>query len=337
MNTSHPSTDDQAAARFEALLTQTAFERTGACFTFQDRSLRYLLVRNLPATFAGRDIRSDGDLFAIAEVDRLAKIKRAVLETGQMHTTEIEVNDAGGDVVFHISLEAVAYTDGMGVLSVISDVTGSRHREKVLKTLLRELSHRSKNLLAIIQGIATQTARQALSLDVFLVKFRGRIQSLSNSQDLVTDSSWRGAFLFELTSRQLAPYWPNADIAMPVTGINAHLSPNAALHVGLALHELIVNSASHGAIANAPEKLRIICSETEYEGEKAILLEWTEQRTPAPGGSAAEDKNTFAHTVLERVVPVAIGGKSLYVTDEERVEYCLTIPEREFELVVEES
>ena len=115
---------------------------------------------------------------------------------------------------------------------------------KVLKSLLRELSHRSKNLLAIIQGIATQTARYTLSLDSFLVKFRGRLQSLSHSQDLITDSSWRGAYLFELAEKQFAPYWPDSGVPMPIYGINAHLSPNAAVHLGLALHELIVNSAT---------------------------------------------------------------------------------------------
>lgn len=334
MNTS-PSPNEEATPRFEARLTKIAFERTGACFTFQDRSLRYLLIRNPPPALADREVQSDSGLFGAGDADRFASIKRSVLETGQMQTVELEVNGDDGPMAFHIRIEPVAYSGGTGILSLINDVTSARHREKVLKTLLRELSHRSKNLLAIIQGIATQTARQGLSLDVFLVKFRGRIQSLSNSQDLVTDSSWRGAFLFDLTSRQLAPYWPNAEIPIPFSGINAHLSPNAALHVGLALHELIVNSASHGAIASASGGLRINCSETQYDGERAILLEWTEARALGLVRNFMEDKNTFAHIVLERVVPVAIGGKSLYVTDGERVEYCLTIPEREFEITGE--
>lgn len=335
MNTSLPPTRKDDLAALEARLTGLAFERTGACFVFQDRALHYLVTHNLPALLPDHETRCDADLFGDTEAERLSKIKRMVLETGEAQTTEVDLNTKDGATVFDVRMERVPYPDGTGVLSVISNVTGSRHREKVLKTLLRELSHRSKNLLAIIQGIATQTAHQALSLETFLIKFRGRIQSLSNSQDLVTDSSWRGAFLFELARRQLAPYWPDAGAPMPLEGLDAHLSPNAALHVGLALHELIVNSASHGVIAASSDGLRITCSETEYEGEKAILLVWSEKRVSGSFEALPEGENSFAHTVLERVVPVAIGGKSLYVVDGDRVEYCLTIPEREFDMTRE--
>ncbi|MGO8070652.1 HWE histidine kinase domain-containing protein, partial [Rhizobium leguminosarum] len=81
------------------------------------------------------------------------------------------------------------------LLSVMAEVTESRHREKVLKSLLRELSHLSKNLLAIIQGIATQTARNTLSLDSFLLKFRLRLSpGLSYSQDLIMQNFRPGEF-----------------------------------------------------------------------------------------------------------------------------------------------
>ena len=220
-----------------------------------------------------------------------------------------------------------------GILSVITDISETRHRERVLKTLLRELSHRSKNLLAIIQGIATQTARQALSLDYFLSKFRGRIQSLAYSQDLVTDSSWRGAYLFALAERQFSAYWPATENPIAVRGINAHLSPNAALHIGLALHELIVNSASYGAISAGVNSLTIDCFETLLDDQKAIELAWIEHLPPASALQSEADDHTFARTVLERVVPIAVGGKAMYMTAPDRIEYHLTIPSREYEII----
>jgi len=81
----------------------------------------------------------------------------------------------------------------MGLITTGVNVTELRMREQVLKILLREVIHCSKNLLAIMQSIAVQTARFSDSVISFLKKFQGRIQSLSHSQDLVTDSNWRGA------------------------------------------------------------------------------------------------------------------------------------------------
>jgi two-component sensor histidine kinase len=185
-----------------------------------------------------------------------------------------------------------------------------RHREKVLKSLLRELSHRSKNLLAIIQGIATQTARNTLSLDSFLVKFRGRLAvSVEFPGSDHRLSSWRGAFLFELTQKQFAPYWPDTVGPLPVTGLNVHLTPNAAVHVGLALHELIVNSATFGAIAGGAPSVTLDCQETILSDRKAIRVSWVEMLPNANATHEFSD-NSFGRIVLERVVPSSVNGKA---------------------------
>lgn len=311
-----------------------ALNKTGVGFIHQSADLKVMLFANLPARLhqVGTRIAENGDLFGGDDGMRLTDLKRAVLRDQQSATTEVEIQSSGGLITYRVEIEPVPTTDGGGVLTVITDISDTLHRERILKTLLRELSHRSKNLLAIIQGIATQTARQALSLDGFLTTFRGRIQSLSNSQDLVTDSSWRGAYLFELAERQFNSYWPNAADPIAVTGINAHLSPNATLHIGLALHELIVNSASHGAISAGVNSLTVNCFETVFNGQKAIELQWVEY-LPDSKTIPKADEHTFARTVLERVVPIAIGGKAIYMTAGGRIEYHLTVPAREYEII----
>lgn len=279
--------------------------------------------------------QADESVFGADDGTRLIALKRSVACSNAPASTEIDMTSATGVLTYRIDIERVDTPGMTGILSVITDISETRHRERILKTLLRELSHRSKNLLAIIQGIATQTARQALSLDYFLTKFRGRIQSLSYSQDLVTDSSWRGAYLFALTERQFSAYWPGSETPICINGINAHLSPNATLHIGLALHELIVNSASYGAISAGVNSLTIDCFETILDENEAIELAWIEHLPPAATLREA-DEPTFARTVLERVVPVAIGGKAMYLTTPDRIEYHLTIPSREYEIVTGE-
>ncbi|OBZ92617.1 histidine kinase [Pararhizobium polonicum] len=313
---------------------ELVLKKSGSGYLYQSDNLDVVFSGNLPEGLRSLEAREQADekTFGAEDGARLTALKRDVARNCSPASTEIDVTSATGVLTYRIDIERID-TQGMtGILSVITDISETRHRERILKTLLRELSHRSKNLLAIIQGIATQTARQALSLDYFLTKFRGRIQSLAYSQDLVTDSSWRGAYLFALAERQFSAYWPDSETPIAIRGINAHLSPNAALHIGLALHELIVNSASYGAISAGVNSLTIDCFETALDGNDAIELTWIEHLPPAVT-LRETDEHTFARTVLERVVPVAIGGRALYLTAPDRVEYHLTIPSREYEII----
>ena len=324
----------KTGATTSKVLMDLVLKKSGSGYVYQSDDLDIVLSGNLPEglQLLATAHAADETVFGADDGARLVALKRSVACNNTPASMEIDVPAATGMLTYRIDIERVD-TGGMtGIVSVITDISETRHRERILKTLLRELSHRSKNLLAIIQGIATQTARQALSLDYFLTKFRGRIQSLSYSQDLVTDSSWRGAYLFALTERQFSAYWPDSQTPIAITGINAHLSPNATLHIGLALHELIVNSASYGAISAGVNSLTIDCFETLFDENAAIELAWIEQLPPA-GAQREVDEHTFARTVLERVVPVAIGGKAMYVTTPDRIEYHLTIPCREYEII----
>ena len=96
-----------------------------------------------------------------------------------------------------------------------------------------------KICLTIVQSIASQTAYNSSGLDDFVSKFRGRLAALSASQDLVTESNWRGASFKQLATLQFMRYVEKGDSRVKVLGDDPILSPNGATHVGLALHELI--------------------------------------------------------------------------------------------------
>ncbi len=322
------------ALESRAALLQRALGSAGISLIYQDPRLSVVYADNLPAHFQSAPIPggTDVDLFGDTHGRNLEKMKQQVFETGKPATTEVEISVDGEMRTYELKIERIGNDQAGGILSVISEVTEARHREKVLKSLLRELSHRSKNLLAIIQGIATQTARNTISLDSFLVKFRGRLQSLSNSQDLITDSSWRGAFLFELVEKQFAPYWPETAGPLPISGINVHLTPNAAVHVGLALHELIVNSASYGAIAGNRPAVSVSCHEVTSPGRKAIEISWAETLCD-PTEVHEFSENSFGKTVLERVVPSSVNGKAELTLVPGQIEYHLIIPDAEFEIL----
>ncbi len=334
MNRTGPFPGTPFALEGKALLMESVLQSAGIAVVYQDADLSIVYAENLPSyledvQFSGG---SDVDMFGEVHGRNLEALKRKVLESGTPASTEVDIAIDGEMRTYEIKVQRVSLNREIGLLSIITEITETRHREKVLKSLLRELSHRSKNLLAIIQGIATQTARNTLSLDSFLVKFRGRLQSLSNSQDLITDSSWRGAFLFELTRKQFAPYWPESTGPLPVTGLNVHLTPNAAVHVGLALHELIVNSATFGAIAGGAPAISLDCRETMHGDRKAISVTWIETLPNADEVHEFSD-NSFGRIVLERVVPSSVNGKADLHLTPGRIEYNLLIPDTEFEIL----
>ena len=190
------------------------------------------------------------------------------------------------------------------MITTAIDVTDRKRREQTLRALLREVSHRSKNLLAIIQSIATQTGRYSDSIDSFLSRFRGRLQSLSSSQDLVTSSNWRGADLRELVTGQVGRYVADPVRHIRIEGANPYLNPNAALHIGLALHELAVNSVSYGALSKPDGFVTI---RAEIDDGPALNLTWREAISQRKA-TAAEKR--FGSVALERVVPASLNGSA---------------------------
>jgi two-component sensor histidine kinase len=203
-----------------------------------------------------------------------------------------------------------------------------------LRALLREVSHRSRNLLAIIQSIATQTGRYSPTIEQFLRRFRGRLQSLASSQDLITSSNWRGAGLGELVISQVGRYTQSPHRAIHFDGERPWLNPNTALHVGLALHELAVNSVSFGALSK-PDGFVTISGRLEPgpPGTTSLALTWSET-IGGPDDQAPDEatrEKRFGSVALERIVPASLNGSASLEIAGGKLEYRLVIPFGNFE------
>jgi two-component sensor histidine kinase len=305
----------------------SALGRSGVSALRQDASLRYEWGLNLPAAWpaAFRPGVGDAQLFAPDEAARLTDLKQLVLRSGKPVWTELSLTGDGSARHFELVLEAA----GGGVLSTLMERTRERRQEETMKGLLREVSHRSKNLLAIIMSIATQTGRHSSGIDEFLARFQGRLQSLASSQDLVTSSNWRGTTLSNLISAQIEKIAPERSRAVTFSGVDPWLDPNAALHLGLGIHELAANSIRLGALSRPEGRIEVTASLSETQSGRILVFRWSE---PVPGGLADPGVKRFGSLALERVVPASVDGTASITFDDGRLVYELSVPEGQFSL-----
>ncbi len=315
-----------------------ALRNTAVSVLYQDVDLSIVWGRNVPEAWSQGELAglTDREVFPAPAADRIIAVKQAVVQGKSADRLEISVAEPDGSRWFDVWVDPDLgeHDELLGIITTIVETTEQKRREQTLRTLLREVSHRSRNLLAIIQSIATQTGRFAADIDQFLTRFRGRLQSLAASQDLVTTSNWRGANLGELVMGQAARYSLTPQSAIRFSGASPWLNPNAALHIGLALHELAVNSVSFGALAK-PGGFVTVTSTLEA-GETArpsLNLEWVEKiGAPGDGGTDAQTRGRrFGRVALEQVVPTSLNGEASLDIVGDMLSYRLKIPSGNFE------
>lgn len=298
----------------------------GACYLLYNDAGRCMCITGLPDIWQAQSDNPPTDIaiFGEAIAESLLSLRGKLQNAGDHATLEIDLAENG---VFEFRCRKVSIP-GHGLYSImaIEDKTEERRRERALRMLLMEVSHRSKNLLAVVQGIASQTARFSGTLDNFLQKFRGRLYALSKAQDIVTESEWRGVGFMDLLNAQLELSNPGKVAQIEMSGQNILLSPNAAMHIGLALHELIVNSINYGGGLGVAGSIRVSCQLDQVDGKPFITVGWQEDLPEASKGADQQLKARFGSTVLEKVVPVSVNGQAIYSIDHRGIFYNLKFP-----------
>lgn len=311
---------------------------TAVSVFYQDTSLTVIWAQNVPQALASGDIvgKVDSDFLPSAEAASVIERKQSILRTGGQERLEICVPARAGahdELWFELWIDADTDPDGTirGIITTAVETTEQKRRERTLRVLLREVSHRSRNLLAIIQSIAMQTGRYSSTVEGFLTRFRGRLQSLASSQDLVTSSNWRGADLRELALGQISRYSATPHASLRLEGERPWLNPNAALHVGLALHELIANSVSYGALSKPKGYATLSASlERDASGQASLSLVWREVLGTADASDDGWEKR-FGSVALERIVPASLNGSARLNTENGTLTYRLLVPHGNFE------
>ena len=171
--------------------------------------------------------------------------------------------------------------------------------------LMRELNHRAKNILAVVQAIAQQTFRRAESLDEAYRAFSGRLMAVARAQDLLISDNLDQATLRQVLLGALRGSGVVED-RVTLSGPEVVLSARNATSVSLGIHELCTNAYKHGALLEDSGHVTITWGNTIVDGQPRFVFEWRESGGPPV---VVPTRKGFGSSLLERGLATELGGK----------------------------
>ena len=283
------------------------FDATGIATVFLDQNL---IIRsfnapvaeifNMISTDLGRPLT---DL--VSRLDDKGDLKRdirTVFEHDQ--TIERRVQRADGNAYYLMRVLPYRTPAGVteGVLLTFVDVTKVVEAEAQLRTLVEELNHRVRNMLAVVSAVATQTLAKSRSPKDFTKAFLGRIGSIAKSYGLVASEQWREVSLDAIVMTELESHVGGAKDRFTIKGPSLLLDPRRALALGLVFHELATNATKYGALSKAKGRISV----TWAAKKGCLVVDWRESDGPKVRPSA---RRGFGTELVERQIKSALDGE----------------------------
>jgi PAS domain S-box-containing protein len=207
----------------------------------------------------------------------------------------------GREIPLEVGVNPILTSDGVRVIATVADIAERKRAEAQRELLLAELNHRVKNTLAVVQGLAHLTFKQAVG--PARAAFEGRLQALAGAHDLLTRSHWESTSLAQLAADTLQT-GGGAGQRLTAEGPDVSLHPHAALIIALALHELFTNALKHGALSS--DTGAVSFNWKKLADESMIRMEWRETGGPPVARPAHKG---FGSMLLERALARDLGGR----------------------------
>ncbi len=209
-------------------------------------------------------------------------MRRAALSGEPVLGVEMELVFPEGDRKFIYGSAQPMFDAGKrvrGTVGAFVEITARKKAEEHIAFLLREMSHRMSNLIAVVQSMAALSAQSATSMAAFQERFADRLRALGVAQNLLATQAWSGASLRQLVEQNVAAFAGDGG-RFVIDGPEVSLLPEAAQSIGLALHELATNAVKYGSLSVPAGKVRIAWRHIG-EGERHfLLLSWKEEGGP---------------------------------------------------------
>jgi PAS domain S-box-containing protein len=249
--------------------------------------------------FLGRVHRDD--------MERFSAVREAALDPvdPKPYVNEYRMVRRDGTVRW-VESRGLAYFEGAGperrlvsFVGTVQDITQRKEREERERLLMREINHRAKNMLSVVDAIAHQTATR--NPEDFIARFSERIQALSANQDLLVRNEWNGVEIEDLVHAQLAHFADLIGSRIATHGPKLHLNPASAQAIGLALHELATNAGKYGALSTDRGRVDVSWGTVGSN----FTMSWTEHDGPPV---CKPKQRGFGTTVIEAMAEYSVDG-----------------------------
>ncbi|MBA2466935.1 MAG: PAS domain S-box protein, partial [Sphingomonas sp.] len=231
-------------------------------------------------------------------------------ETRWIRETDFPITDAAG----HVTL-----IGGVG-----HDATDLKRAKERQETLLAELQHRVRNILAVTQSIVSRSDDGERSAEDYVQHLQGRIAALARTQVLLTRRAGAGVNLEELIRDELLAQAASEDL-ISIDGAPVELSPKAAEVLTLAIHELATNATKYGAFSGSYGNLAVSWHTEQRELATWLVLRWRESGVPV--GEVAPRRRGFGAELISKRIPYELKGKGSFELKpgglESRIEFPL--------------
>jgi PAS domain S-box-containing protein len=205
----------------------------------------------------------------------------------------------GRDIVVESRIVRVSYNGDAFALETNRDITERKRHEEREHLIMREMNHRAKNMLGLVQAIARQTA--ARNPGDFVERFSERIQALSANQELLIRGERKGVETEDLVRAQLAPFADLIGTRITTQGPKLRLKAAGAQAIGLALHELATNAGKYGALSTDTGRVDI-CWATDGD---IFTMSWVERDGPPV---SAPKRRGFGTVVMQEMAEDSVDG-----------------------------
>ena len=292
--------DKAAALRTEAGLA-TILDGIGEGFYAVDRDWRILLFnseaarhfRRQPEEVIGRVL---WDAFPDTRDTELARLFHKLMVSRETIRSETEsIVHKGRWMAYRL----FPLGDGLGV--VFRDTTDRHIAEEQRDLLIKELEHRVKNTLAIVQSIAAQTFRHSNVDPAVQRAFEGRLITLSNVHAVLTQQRWDSAALHEIVRSALRAHGTPGEQRFTIEGPELQLSPQSAVAVSMAVHELATNAMKYGALSAASGHVDVNWSVVNGR------FRWSWRERGGPHVQPPKHKG-FGSRMIERALALQLSG-----------------------------
>lgn len=242
------------------------------------------------------------------EGDSHAEAARAVAEAraGRNYRFQGPANTAAGNPRWwDVQVTPVWGANGQpeSLLSVSRDITELKRAEEQQRLLALEMNHRIKNVLAMVQAIASQTFRATSDPAEARLAFLDRLGALGSAQDLLTQATLTGARLADVVAQAFGPHGREGQVTM--TGPEVDLAPRCALALSLALHELTTNAVKYGALSVDGGRVAVRWTLTPGVEATVFVMSWTESGGPRV---APPTRTGFGTGMIQRALSGYVGG-----------------------------